>query len=99
LGAALLGALGEAEQARVADEVDPPAVGDRRVERAAPGLPHGLAGAGADGRGRAAAEVRVEDEVPEDDRAAGDLPARVARPADLAGPGVERVELAVVGAD
>ena len=40
-----LGRRGEHEQARVAQEVQAPAVGDHRVEGAAPGRPHELAGA------------------------------------------------------
>src|SRR6185312_5667202 len=54
LAGALVGARlarrGEHEEGRVAQEVQPPAVGDDGVEGAAPCGPHGLAGHRADGR-------------------------------------------------
>ena len=48
---------------------------------------------------RAPREVRVEDEVADDDRGAGDLAARVVGPAHASRARVEGVEAAVVGAD
>ena len=76
-----LGRGSEHEQARVAQEVQAPAVGDDRVEGAAPGRPHELAGDRAQRGRRAPREVRVEDEVAHHDGGARDLAARVVGPA------------------
>src|SRR4051812_22267970 len=88
----------EREQARVADEVDALAVGDDGVEGAAVRAPEELARPRADGGGRLA-ERRVEDHVADDDRPTRDLALGLLGPALRAGLRVQRVELAVVGAD
>ncbi len=91
-------ALGEHVQRRVAVEVEALAVGDHRVERAAADPPDLATGVDAERDRRALAEVRVEHQVADDDRAAGDPAAGVVRPAHVSGPRVEGVQLAVVGA-
>src|SRR4051794_19342030 len=83
----------------VAVEVDPPAVADGGGEGAAVPFPKDAAGVRAEGPGEALVERRLEDEVADDRRGARGVAAELARPADRAGLGVERVEAAVVGAD
>ena len=89
----------EREQRGEAREVDAPAVADDRVEAAAPRLPDGRARLRAERPRRALVEVGDEDEIADDRRRAGDLLPERAHPALLAGARVQRVEVAVVGAD
>ena len=84
---------------RVARQIDRSIIADHRVKRPVGEREHLATRADIEPGARLRAEVGEVDDVADDRRRAGDLPARGVRPADCAGAGVECVEVAVVGAE